>query len=309
MRPPRPPVQNIVTPPPPIETNEEPQSPPNILQTVIRSARRLPQSDLAFRKFNDFSAIFALLVAVIYGLLVVLPLYLQNSVITQAIFLNTYLKPFVRILLILIIVVYDAAYARRKVLAMEFESYGIDMVIAGGVGAILAYGSGIFLVIKGFIVMGRALMDKEKNPKYYGSYWDAIYRGFNMVGGFYGLAILFLNIDGFFFPISQLQLTYAYMALFAIIADMAVLVPLVFISKKKSNYPIAFALIICGILARLLSICRLINYYSRWNFAVNFSIFLRLVLFPFFSDFLVQLKFLFKLQIIKMITSDRMLLS
>ena len=247
--------------------------------------------------------------AVIYGLLVVLPLYLQNSVITQAIFLNTYLKPFVRILLILIIVVYDAAYPRRKVLAMEFESYGMDMVIAGGVGAILAYGSGIFLVIKGFIVMGHALMDKEKNPKMYGSYWDAIYRGFNMVGGFYGLAILFLNIQWIFLPDIATPVNVCIYGIICNYSRYGCIGSLSIYFKEEIQLPHCFCIDYLRYFGELLSICRLINYYSRWNFAVNFSIFLRLVLFPFFSDFLVQLKFLFKLQIIKMMTSDRMLLS
>lgn len=209
--------------------------------------RELPSDYIGLRKFNDFSSVFALLVAMIASLITFIPLYVENNgIVNSSIFLTTFLNPIVRIVLALGIVIYDAGYARRKILRMELQSYGLDMVLVGAFG-LLAWGAGFFLLIKGLLVIGLALTDKGFNPQIYGSFWDSLFRAFNVVGGLYGLTILFLNLSVFFSTPDTRQV-YAYIALFAILVDLCVLVPLVS-RMKKQRYPFAIALMVCGIFA------------------------------------------------------------
>jgi hypothetical protein len=241
--------------------NVEPQESTVVNQQAVKSktnrpAREIPKENIALRKFNDFSAVFALLMVTIVSLfkffIDLLPRLMPiNFVVSQQFFIDYLLDPVVKVCLALIIIVYDIAYARKKILHMELESYGLDMIIAGVVGSILAWGSGIFLALKGFLAMGLALADKERNPSLYGSFWDAVFKSFNIVGGIYGLVTLFGNISVFLSPTSvdAITVVFAYMALICILIDMCALVPLVFMMKNHVSYPIAFALIICGILA------------------------------------------------------------
>jgi len=210
--------------------------------------RELPPDYVGLRKFNDFSAIFALLVAMIASLITFIPLYVEsNGIVDSNVFLTSFLNPIVRIVLALGIVIYDAGYARKKILRMELQSYGLDMILVGAFG-LLAWGAGFFLLIKGLFVIGLALTDKGFNPKLYGSFWDALFKAFNVVGGMYGLITLFLHLSEFINPTGPTTLVYGYIALISILVDLCVLVPMVS-HMKKQRYPFAIALMVCGILA------------------------------------------------------------
>lgn len=233
------PEQNI--PEPPVEVIQNRPSKPK---------RELSKENIFLRKFNDFSALFALLVGLIATLVIMLPLSLTYPITDITIFFQYYIDPLVRIILAATVVIYDAAYARNKILRMEFGSYGIDLIVMGAFG-LLAWFSGIFLIVKGFIVLFMALEDKANYPQLYGSFWDSANKAANVVGGLYGAVVISLNLSIYFIPSSNpITNIYAYIALFAVIFDLAVLVPINWIKKQKGgNYALAIGFIVAGILA------------------------------------------------------------
>ncbi len=218
--------------PPPYEKEEEEDESQDInYQNIYRGGvprtsslqggfRRSTGKYSYFHRMNMTTAIIELIWALVIGVVILMTMIPRAGTPGFSIDLLKSLVPFV---VSLIVFFYDYFYVRIRIERHDLTNYGLEYMVVGILGAIFAYGAGIFLCFKAFFVLIIAITDRaiffpNKYKKSFGEVLLSILNKFASIFGFIilGPSLFFIN------EMASVDKTYFFIAIAALLFDFIV---------------------------------------------------------------------------------------
>jgi hypothetical protein len=203
---------------------------------------------------NLATIIFGFIHAGIITLIILLRLFPRLETVPD--FWRELIDSLIPVIVGLCVVGYDFFYASRKIEQRDLENYGIDFIFIALLGIIFGWFVGIYLLIKGFIVMIIALTDRAVFAWRYEKSFSEVVNSFtNTFASGLGFIILVLTNPFIKQPDSS-QYIYFYIALGCLIVDF------LFVRYLVNRYEFAKVPLWVGILKLMLGVAACFHYFA-----------------------------------------------
>ena len=181
-----------------------------------------------FHRMNLITAIIELIWALVIGVVILMKMIPLAGTPN---FSNELLKSLVPFIVCLILFFYDYFYVRIRIERYDLTDYGLEYMVMGILGAIFAYGAGIFLCVKAIFVLFIALADRAIffPNKYKKSFGEVLLSILNKFASIFGFIILGPSIF-FISEMTSATKTYFFIAVAALLFDFIVIQ---FFANKK----------------------------------------------------------------------------
>nr|WP_147664689.1 hypothetical protein [Candidatus Prometheoarchaeum syntrophicum]QEE17804.1 hypothetical protein DSAG12_03642 [Candidatus Prometheoarchaeum syntrophicum] len=173
-----------------------------------------------FHRMNMTTAILELIWVLVIGVVILMKMI---PLIGTPGFSTELLKSLVPLVASLIILFYDYFYVRMRIERHDLTNYGLEYLVVGILGSFFAFGAGIFLCFKAFLVLiiaiaDRAIFFSNKYKKSFGEVLLSILNKFSSIFGFIilGPSIFLIN------EMDSITKTYFFIAIAALLIDLIV---------------------------------------------------------------------------------------
>ena len=199
-----------------------------------RGFRRSTGKYSYFHQMNITTAVIELIWVMVIGVVILMKMIPLSGTHD---FSAELLKSLVPLVASLIVLLYDFFYVRIKIEQHDLTNYGLEYLVVGILGSFFAYGAGIFLSFKAFLILiiavaDRAIFFPDKYKKSFGEVLLSILNKFASIFGFIILSPSIFLIN----EMNSVTKTYFFIAIAALLIDLIVIQV---ISQKKRLKDIA----------------------------------------------------------------------